>query len=155
MGFLKKLFYGLRALYINLFYKNVRVDYNVTFADIPFFSKKNNIEIKGYSYVGINCYFSSDVKINKNCLIANNCSFVGGDHKIDNLNTPIIFSGRDKLKCTIIEHNVWIGHGSIILHGVNIKSGSVIGAGSVVTKDTISDGIYAGNPARLIRKRII
>ena len=35
---------------------------------------------------------------------------------------------------------------------VKIAQGSVIGAGSVVTKDIEIKGIYAGNPARLIRK---
>jgi acetyltransferase-like isoleucine patch superfamily enzyme len=35
---------------------------------------------------------------------------------------------------------------------VRIKAGSVVGAGSVVTKDLKIKGIYAGNPAKLIRK---
>ena len=52
---------------------------------------------------------------------------------------------------TIIENNVSIGSGSTILP-VKITEGCVIGAGSVVTKNLEVKGIYAGNPAKLIRK---
>ena len=48
-------------------------------------------------------------------------------------------------------NNVLIGSNSTILP-VNICKGSVIGAGSVVTKNIKKKGIYAGNPAKFIRK---
>ena len=59
------------------------------------------------------------------------------------------------LKEVIIEDNVWIGTHCVILPGVTIKSGSVIGAGCVVTKDTIENGIYIGIPASLFKMRNI
>lgn len=46
----------------------------------------------------------------------------------------------------------WIGCGVIILPGVIIAPGCVIAAGAVVTKSTEPDGLYAGGPARLVRK---
>lgn len=50
-------------------------------------------------------------------------------------------------------HNgTWIGADALILSEIHIGSGCIIGAGSVVTKDCIDNGIYAGNPAKLIRK---
>ena len=52
---------------------------------------------------------------------------------------------------TKIENNVLIGSNATILP-VKICKGSVIGAGSVVTKDIKIKGIYAGNPAKLLRK---
>ena len=58
---------------------------------------------------------------------------------------------RSIWKRTHIEDNVSIGSNATILP-VRICSGSVIGAGSVVTKDIIVKGVYAGNPARLIRE---
>jgi len=48
---------------------------------------------------------------------------------------------------TIIEDDVIIGSNATILP-VKIVSGTVIGAGSVVTKDILKPGKYAGNPAR-------
>ena len=52
---------------------------------------------------------------------------------------------------TKIGNNVSIGSNATILP-VSICDGVVIGAGSVVTKDITKKGIYAGNPARLIRE---
>lgn len=53
----------------------------------------------------------------------------------------------------IIENDVWIGAGSIILSGVKIGEGAVVGAGSVVTKDIPKYSIFVGNPAKFIKKR--
>ena len=50
-----------------------------------------------------------------------------------------------------IENNVFIGANRIILKGVSIGDLSIIGAGSVVTKNDLSDQIWAGNPAKFIR----
>jgi phosphonate metabolism protein (transferase hexapeptide repeat family) len=52
-----------------------------------------------------------------------------------------------------IGHDVWIGHGAIVLPGRNIGDGAVIAACAVVTKDVPAYAIVAGNPARLIRSR--
>jgi acetyltransferase-like isoleucine patch superfamily enzyme len=51
----------------------------------------------------------------------------------------------------ILDDNVWIGAGSIILPNVRIGKNSVVGAGSVVTKDVAAYSVVAGNPAKLIR----
>lgn len=56
-------------------------------------------------------------------------------------------------KRTKIGNDVWVGHGAIIISGVNIGDGAVIGAGAVVTKDVAPYAIVAGVPARVIRKR--
>jgi phosphonate metabolism protein (transferase hexapeptide repeat family) len=52
-----------------------------------------------------------------------------------------------------IGHDVWIGHGAIVLPGRSIGNGAVIGAGSVVTKDVPAYSIVVGNPARVLRPR--
>lgn len=50
----------------------------------------------------------------------------------------------------VIEDNVWIGAGAIILPGITIGRGSVVGAGAVVTRDVAANTIVAGVPARSI-----
>ena len=52
----------------------------------------------------------------------------------------------------IIEENVWIGEKSIILKGTKIGKNSIIGAGSVVSGEVPDNVIFAGNPAREIKK---
>jgi len=51
-----------------------------------------------------------------------------------------------------IDDGVIIGYRSIVLLGVHIGKNAVIGANSVITRDLEGNGIYGGNPAKLIRK---
>lgn len=52
-----------------------------------------------------------------------------------------------------IGNRVFIGMNTLIVKAVSIGDNAVIGAGSVVTKDIPAGEIWAGNPARFIRKR--
>ena len=52
-----------------------------------------------------------------------------------------------------IGHDVWIGHGAIILPGRKIGTGAVVAAGAIVTKDVPAYTIVAGNPARTVKRR--
>src|SRR5262245_9802477 len=52
-----------------------------------------------------------------------------------------------------IGHDVWIGHGAIVLPGRHIGNGAVIGAGAVVTKDISDYALADGHPARVVRER--
>ena len=51
-----------------------------------------------------------------------------------------------------IHKNVWIGERSIILKGPQIGENSIIGAGSVVHGDIPPNSVYAGNPAKEVKK---
>jgi len=52
-----------------------------------------------------------------------------------------------------IGHDVWIGHGAIVLPGVKIGHGAVVAAGAVVTKDVAPYAIVAGVPAAFLKWR--
>jgi len=54
-----------------------------------------------------------------------------------------------------VEYGVWIGAGAFVGPGVTVGSHAVLAAGSIATKDLEPFGIYQGNPALLIKKRII
>jgi virginiamycin A acetyltransferase len=69
------------------------------------------------------------------------------------LNQKLGVHSRDQVKETMIGHDVWIGDNVILLPGITIGNGAVIGAGAVVTKPVGEYEIWAGNPARMIRRR--
>ncbi len=50
-------------------------------------------------------------------------------------------------------HDVWIGHGAVVLAGRSIGTGAVVAAGAVVSKDVPPYAIVAGVPARLVKWR--
>ena len=54
-----------------------------------------------------------------------------------------------------VESGAWIGAGAFVGPGVSMGSHAVLAAGSVATKDLEPYGIYQGNPAVLIKKRVI
>jgi maltose O-acetyltransferase len=61
-------------------------------------------------------------------------------------------AGDETAHPVVIEDNVWIGGGAILLPGITIGAGAIIGAGAVVTRDVAAGDRVAGNPARSIKK---
>lgn len=112
-----------------------------------------NIEIGKRFFCGHGCHFAAPMLVGDDVMFASRVSIVGGDHKIDGIDVPMNRSGRDEMHTVVIDNDVWIGHGAIILHGVHIASGAVVAAGAVVTKDVAANTIVGGNPAKLIRYR--
>ena len=125
----------------------------------------NNSIIGDYSYTGINSTINF-ARIGKFCSFARNVDIGGFDHDYRKITTMPEFrfnqmmhlsAGRavpqeNETLCDI-GNDVWIAAGAIVLHKVKIGDGAVIGAGSVVTKDALPYGIYAGVPAKLIKFR--
>jgi maltose O-acetyltransferase len=60
--------------------------------------------------------------------------------------------GWETAKPVVIEENVWIGGGAILLPGVTIGRNAVVGAGAVVSRNVPANTVVAGNPARVIRE---
>jgi acetyltransferase-like isoleucine patch superfamily enzyme len=124
-----------------------------------------NTKIGRYSYIGNSCTVIN-AKIGSFCSIADNCIIGGASHPIEWVSSsPVFHQGRNIMKKnfssheystekeTVIGNDVWIGNNCLIKSGIKIGNGAVIGMGSVLTKDVGAYEIWAGNPARLIRKR--
>jgi acetyltransferase-like isoleucine patch superfamily enzyme len=61
---------------------------------------------------------------------------------------------RDLRKDTYIGKRCFIGADAVILPGIRVGDSVIVGAGAVVTRDVPANCIVAGNPARVIRRRI-
>lgn len=100
----------------------------------------------------------SDITIGNHTLLGGGVKVYSSDfHSLDyNHRRDYSLGGLDhqnrKSAPVTIGHDCFIGAGSIILKGVTIGDYSIIGAGSVVTKSVPSGGIWAGNPARFVKK---
>lgn len=112
-----------------------------------------DVVIGDYSYIGQNSIIGPMVNIGRFVMLGPSVFIMGKDHKFDIVGQPMIFSGREPLKGTVIGDDVWIGAGAFIMEGITIGAGSIIGANSVVTKSVPSGEIHAGNPARKIKNR--
>lgn len=117
---------------------------------------KNVMRIGSHTWIGQNCFLHSGggITIGDYVGIGPSVQILTLTHVLDDdLATPII-EREQKYKPVVIENNCDIGVGTILLPGVTIGTGSMIGAGSVVTRDVEPYSIVAGNPARLLRKRL-
>lgn len=124
-----------------------------------------NIVLGRYSYIGnYSTVFNSE--IGNFCSIADNCIIGGLSHPVDWVSTsPVFHKGKNIMRKNFSEHefetgqktmignDVWIGNNCLLKSGIAIGNGAVIGMGSVVTKNVGDYEIWAGNPAKLIRKR--
>lgn len=65
--------------------------------------------------------------------------------------------GNQQLETSPIKigDDVWIGANATILKGVTIGNRAVIASGAVVTKDVPSESLVGGNPAKIIKEKII
>jgi acetyltransferase-like isoleucine patch superfamily enzyme len=91
---------------------------------------KNNVKIGGGTRIYSSDFHSLDKHVRR-----------GPEDLINRKSAPVI-----------IGNDVFIGAGSIILKGVTIGDGAIIGAGSIVTKSIPGNEVWAGNPARFIKK---
>ena len=117
------------------------------------------VEIQKGAKIGENCKIESHtficegVTIEDNVLIGHNVTFINDKYpratnEEGNLQTEEDWS----VVPTLVEEGASVGSSVTILCGLIIGAGSIVGAGSVVTKDIPPSEIWAGNPARFLRK---
>jgi len=120
--------------------------------------------IGDYSEIRAHCFIAADVMIGSNTnihqfsdvcrdTIIEDYVFVGA--RTTFTNTKKIAYKRDYndfSEPVYVEYGARIGAGCTLCPGIRIGRNSYIGAGSLVTKDTLPEYLYYGNPAKLIRK---
>ena len=129
---------------------------------LPNTGKHFYVEPPFFCDYGYNIRTGNKVFFNFNCVVLDvaevrigNNVFFGPAVQIYTVNHPLEAKKRNTLieqaLPVVIEDDVWIGGGAVILPGVTIGKGSVIAAGSVVSKDVPSGVVAAGNPCKVIK----
>ena len=111
----------------------------------------SNISIGARTFINYNltALDVAAITIGEDCQIGPNVQLLTPTHPLDADERRAKIEAADPI---VLENNVWLGGGVIVLPGVTIGHDSVIGAGSVVTKDVPPRSLAVGNPARVIRE---
>jgi acetyltransferase-like isoleucine patch superfamily enzyme len=112
----------------------------------PFVEIQNNVSIGKRTKVQSHAFICSLVTIGDDCFIGHGVMFINDVFS----NGRPAMGDQSKWKSTRIGNHVSIGSNATLLP-VTVCDDVVIGAGAVVTKDITEPGIYAGNPAKIIR----
>ncbi|MEX1203246.1 MAG: WcaF family extracellular polysaccharide biosynthesis acetyltransferase [Ferruginibacter sp.] len=142
-------FYGLKSFLLRIFgaqigkalviKPNVHIKY-------PWF-----LQIGDHCWIGEGVWIDNlgTVKLGNNVCISQGAMLLCGNH---NYTEPCF---NLMVKNIIIENGVWIGAKAIVTPGVTAGSHAVLTVGSVATKSLEPYGIYQGNPALLVKTRLL
>lgn len=108
----------------------------------------NNVGIGEFAYLG----GAGGLDIGDDCIVGQYFSCHPENHNFENLTELIREQGVSR-KGIKIGKNCWIGSKVTILDGVTIGDNCVIAAGSVVTKNMISNSVIGGIPAKVLKSR--
>jgi len=115
---------------------------------VKFFGSKS-LKVGYGSVINKGCYIDNRdyIKIGSFVSIAHDCKIYTAGHEIDD--DAFSFISKPVFICdySVLFANV------VIMPGVTISKGTVILPNAVVTKSTVENGVYGGNPAKLIRIR--
>lgn len=112
----------------------------------PFVEIQKGVNIGARTRIQSHSFICELVTIGDDCVVAHGVMFI---------NDPFSEGGPargdvSRWKSTRVGNHVSIGSNATILP-ISICDHVVIGAGAVVTRDIVTPGVYAGNPARLLR----
>jgi acetyltransferase-like isoleucine patch superfamily enzyme len=117
-----------------------------------------------HSYGTITAPWGASIRIGKYCSIAGEVkAIVQTDHRPDFVSTfpfrhrwkmpNVADTSKSQNPEIIIENDVWIGTGAMLLGGCHIKDGAIVGCYAVVGGVVPPYSVVVGNPARVIRMR--
>lgn len=129
--------------------RNVHVQSNVVI-----FSPHRHIVLGDNVGIGQNCVIQTDLEIGNDVMLAAHVGVISRDaHTYDTPGVTMFEAPRGDRLGVIIEDDVWIGFGAIVLSGVRIGRGAIVAAGAVLKTDVPPYAIVAGNPAVVVKYR--
>lgn len=121
------------------------------------------IAIGNNVYIGKHVHIECDCELGDHVLIANRVAFLGRmDHDFRAVGYPVRFSpwiaserhpSPYRGERVVVEQDVWIGYGAMVMSGVRIGRGAIVAAGAIVTRDVPPYAIVGGVPAKQVGTR--
>lgn len=110
-----------------------------------------NLEMDAYSCLAseVDCYNVAPIRIGANTTVSQGAYLCTASHEITNPLNPLITAP------IVIEDQAWIGAKAFVGMGVTIGQGAVVGATASVYKNVESWTVVGGNPAKVIKKRML
>lgn len=110
-----------------------------------------NLEMHEYSCLapGVYCYCMDRVILESFALVSQRAHLCAGTHDVDD---PDFQLSAQPIR---IGANAWVAAEAFVGPGVTVQKNAVLGARGVAAKDLEEGKIYAGNPARFLRARIV
>ncbi|QDV84641.1 putative colanic acid biosynthesis acetyltransferase [Stieleria magnilauensis] len=108
-----------------------------------------NLTMGAHSCLGprVNCYCMDRITLADRAVVSQDSTLCAGSHDISDANFQLI------TRPIVIGEQAWVAAEVFVGPGVTVGKGAVLGARSVVFKDAIENGIYVGNPAKLVKER--
>ena len=129
--------------------KNVHVRWTTSFR-----RQYRMVRLGDHVGIGDYCDISSDLIVGNHVLVASSVAFLARDaHLPYTPGTTMFDSPRGNKYRIVVEDDVWIGYGAIVLSGVTIGRGSIVAAGAIVTKDVPRYSIVASQPSVVLKSR--
>lgn len=122
-----------------------------------YFKPGINIKFPWYLTIGDDCWIGEGawidnlvpVTIGSNVCISQAAYLCTGNHDWSDVGMGY------KLGEITVEDGAWVGTHAIVCPGLTVATHSIVSAGAVLTRSTEPYGIYAGNPATFLKKRVI
>lgn len=139
--------YSWRGILLKIF--GAKIGKNVRIRSSANFTYPWKVSIGDYSWIGDNVQlYSLDlITIGKNCVISQESYLCTGSHNIKDPNFGLI------TKPIIIKDGAWVASDVFVYPGVTVHEMAVVAARSTVIKDVPANEVYAGSPAKFIKKR--
>lgn len=112
-----------------------------------------SISVGDWTSIGYHTHIfaTAAISIGADCLVAPFCYLVDADHGMRR--GQLIRTQPMEAAPIVVEQDVWLGAGVVVLAGVTIGTGAVVAAGAVVNSDIPAYVVAGGNPAKVIKDR--
>ena len=144
-----RLFKTWRNLVLRLFGAELHPSAHI-YASVKIWSPRN-LKLGAFSTLGpkVDCYNQGRISIGDHSIISQKSYLCASTHDFEQADFPLI------CKPILIGDSVWVAADVFIGPGVQLGEGVVIGARAAVFKNIDAWTVAGGNPAQVIKKRVI